>query len=221
MKVKAELLIELPKIAKEYGARQEIQTNIIHECIRLILKRFQDLAIAEIREAYQLHTIGALKVKGAEMYFGEFNVMNLGKILAAYKVHRKPILAKVLGTKTEMEGFADRSQKTQKAKEQFEIQFPKTIMAARETITKFSEVVPWWYDSAIKRGYFTITNEEKREIWKTAKHLAAIEKGERKRAERLGKLQLVSMDATDIAVRISQQMVVFRKIIENPDFKIP
>jgi hypothetical protein len=164
---------------------------------------------------------GDIQIKGAEMYGGEFNAMQMGKVLSAYLGYRKPVLAKVLDIKTEMEEAADRSEKNRIAKEEFEIQFPKTILAARETITKFSEVVPWWYDSALKRGYFTITIEQKREIWKSAKHLAAIEKEARKREERFGKLQIVSMDATDIAVRISQQMVVFEKIIQNPDFKIP
>ena len=221
LSIKAKLIITIPQVAKEYGARHEISTHLLTECIRLILKKFRFLAVAEIREAYRMWASGDIQIKGAEMYGGEFNAMQMGKVLSAYLGYRKPVLAKVLDIKTEMEEAADRSEKNRIAKEEFEIQFPKTILAARETITKFSEVVPWWYDSALKRGYFTITIEQKREIWKSAKHLAAIEKEARKREERFGKLQIVSMDATDIAVRISQQMVVFEKIIQNPDFKIP
>ena len=88
--LKAKLIIKIPLIAKSYGARYDLTNEVLKEAVVLLLNHFPMLGIDEIDEAYRSYAVGDLQ-GNAEMYGGEFNVAQLGKVLSLYREKRKSI----------------------------------------------------------------------------------------------------------------------------------
>jgi hypothetical protein len=225
------VLAELAQVPKMYGARYQIPENVLLECCRLVLKKFRNLSPLEIREAYQMWASEEIKVTGGAMYGGEFNAMQLGKVLSAYRKHRKPVAAKVWNKFLELSDETEKEYRRQKAKERFEIDFPKSIERARnkyraslgkgEDPGGWEQVPVFWYLSAFNRKYFQISLEEKRKYY--SKAIAIVAKDQRKGQECLGAIipQFIDPLTQNPAAMIAKKMIVFDKIISNPDWNFP
>jgi len=165
------LHVELPIVAQQYGAREVITTHVLKECIRLVLERFKFLGLSEIREAYRLKASGELQAPGAEMWGGTFNADQLGKVLSAYRQHRRQIVAAYLHEK-ELE---QEKAKARKRREDFNRRFPEMIEKARQEITDWRDVPEFWYEAAMRRGWIEFEPGEANRIFAEAKELARME----------------------------------------------
>ncbi len=220
---KARLLMEIPLVAKDYGARFDLSDSILKESVRFILDKFGKLGLNEIREAFREHASGELKVQGAEMWGGEFNIAVLGKILTAYCENRGKILAEILKQQEKLEEEKQEKREHAERQRKADIEFPKMIMRQRAKITHWSEVPVFWYDNFLKKGWIEFEKGEAVEIFEEAKRLASIEI----RVKEMQKVQLSTNDRlkfqmpnqSELAKIIARQLTVFKKVVEVEDWK--
>jgi len=180
---KTSVALELVNVARMYGARKTIPKNVLKECIELILDRFKTLSTFEIRLAYRLWSIGDLEVKGAEMYGGEFNAMQLGKVLGAFLKGRKPLVAGVITAAEEIKEEEQRREKKEAAKRSFLKAFNDRLLKAIEKYKEnpdesgepWRHIPDYYYQSAFDRNYFSYEEGEKWEIWQIAQSIAKID----------------------------------------------
>ena len=157
---KGRLIVELPQIAREYGARFDLPENVLTECIFLICEKFNHLAVEEIREAYREFAAGEIEIKGAEMYGGEFNAAQLGKVLTAYSETRRTAAAAILREKQEAEEAARREAQSKALREAFESGFELALYTARTKAKSWQDIPAFWFDACRQRGWLKLTVEE-------------------------------------------------------------
>jgi len=225
MDVRAKLIILIPQIAKMYGGRTEIDKIVLGEAIRVILKKFGTIGLDEIKEAYRSYYAGELgELRGAEMYGGEFNVGAMSKILAAYKFRRSKILASyILGVAREKDKINDEALRIEK-REEFEKSFPAEVMKKREEIKEWKEVPIYWFSSLYKRGWIKLTESEIETIGDLATSLAMkrVENFEREMSLRQfsDRCKMIKPNFKGLRKNIAGQIAVFKKVVQNKDFKI-
>lgn len=213
------ILLELPQIVRDYGAREVIHQSIYEEAAKLILEKFSFLGLNEIREAYRLWAAGVTDPKGAEMYGGTFNAGQLGRVLGAYCEHRKAVIGVYLREVAAAKEQAEDKARREKMQAQFEENFPRRIAEARQTMTDWREVPGFWYQAALDRGLFTITRAEALEILEEARELARLEvenEAEDLETSRRKLLLAVLESADDMEAKakaIARKITVFRKLI--------
>lgn len=173
-----EIMQQVAHVAKSYGARREITEEIQKESTRLVQEQFAFLAPQEITEAYRQWAAGELNLrKGeAEMYGGQFDAAQLGKILAAYAERRRKIVGQYLRTRQEEYEQKAREESVARKKAEFEKQFPATIEKLKATAQDWRECPEWIYEAARKRGLITFDNaQEAQGIYEDALQLARME----------------------------------------------
>lgn len=217
-----ELTIHIPLIAKEYGARFDLSPNVVQEAIRLILKKFGKLGLIEIREAYREFASGETKILGAEMYGGEFNVANLGKVLTAYCENRSKVLAELLKQKSEAETELIEAEKHKSRQKEFDKSFPKLVMEKRLEFEKWSDVPVFWYKIILSKGWISFEEGEANEIFEEAKSIAKIElrKKELERSQvsiqELFKMKIPTEE--ELSKIIARQLTIFKKVVQDRYF---
>ncbi len=216
LEAKKQLTILLPMVAQEYGARHEIHRNIIAECIRLIMRKFNFISVSEIREAYREYTSGELNVKGADTYGGEFNVSQMGKILTAYCENRRKVLAEFIKQRDLISEEIQNTKKKKAAIEKFEIDFPKIVLSKRKEITTWSDVPEWWYNSIKKRNWIAFEEGEAAEIFEQAKKLAEIRKKEYEKEKKVKALSgIIDLSSCQTPQAIARKLTVFKKVVQD------
>lgn len=211
------VLMELPQVVKLYGGRTDIDNDILKECAKLIVEKFGFLSLYEIKEAYRQYSIGEITVKGAEMYWGEFNTSQLGKILGVYSDRRKKVLGLYLREIEEEKQRLEREEKNRERKEAFEIEFPKMIERAKSEMTQWQDVPEYWYDAAIKRGWIEFVHGEAVEFFVEAQEIAKKEMQANEEEKILSLNDIFQRQAQDPMKRakvIARKITVFRKLIQ-------
>lgn len=211
------VLLELPQVVKLYGGRTDIDNEILKECAKLIIEKFGFISIPEIKEAYRQWSIGEISVKGAEMYGGEFNASQLGKILGAYVTRRRKVLGTYLREKEEQKEAERREERHLIMKEAFDNEFPTIIAKATLSITDWRDVPAFWYEAANKRGMIKFEQGEAVQIFKDAQDL---EKAERTSEEEESKtladiFSKQQGNPLERAKVIARKLTVFRKVLAN------
>lgn len=210
MELYRDLIIEIPAIAKEYGAKNEIGKRLLTECIRLIKRSFLELSIGEIREAYRLWASGEIKVKGAEMYSGQFNASQLGKILGVYVVNRKKVLNIYLREEQRMRQEKEIMERDEVWKNRFEREFLNSIKSKRQSIDHWRKVPVWWYRPIVQRGWIVFKEGEAHEIFEEAKRMVGLEK----------KLDdTIGLTDQELARQIARRLSIYRKVIQVENWK--
>lgn len=217
LRLKARLIVELPEVAKDYGARNEVRERTLTECVRMVIKKFGHLSIKEIGQAYRMLATGELEVKGAEMYGGDFNAMNLGKTLAAYDDKRKKVLGIYLRERNKALEEEKREQMHRTKQQKFDTEFPLMIEEARAKLKDWREVPAYWYEAAKSRGLIEMSKEEAWAIFEDAKQLAELEKQEDRSGNTLVDIlrKVEEKDENERAKVIARKLTVYRKLI-NP-----
>ena len=169
------LLQILPKIAGLFGARQQIDEEILAACVKIIMKRFPFLGFGELKLAYEMYYAGELEVKGAEMYGGIFNAGNMLKILAAYAIHRRKLIAKYSQITDREQAQLQEEHKAEKHR-QFLKSIPDEIEARRPSIESWQDIPSYWFEACIELKIFErpVDSEAVRQMQKRAK-AAAVE----------------------------------------------
>lgn len=219
---KRSLYVLLPIIAKQYGGRETLEGHLLKECTKLIVDRFSFLGVEEVQEAYRQWAAGEFKLKGGEMYGGVFTVRQLGMVLAAYNENRKKVVGELLRLSEKQIERNQEEARAERLRQKFEKEFPQMLMNAKTKITDWQEIPDYWYQAALKRGFFQLDRTEALEIFKEAEQLHTIGRWK-------GKPRKVFKESTIIRPKrnfnaeiqvIARKLTVFRKIINNPDLKI-
>lgn len=224
MNVRADLIILLPQLAKMYGGSKEIETKTLSEAVRLIFKKFGALSVEEIKEAYRDYYSGELKVKGAEMYGGIFNVGAMAKILGAYKERRRKVLGEYLVMADKERDKIEEEKRKEESMKDFEVQFPILLVKGQEEIKNWRGVPSWWYRPAFKRGWIEFEEGEAQKIYRVAGWYAQKQierfREERRRSQFSERVRMFEPDFEPLRKQISGQIAVWRKIVNNSQFKI-
>lgn len=160
-------------VAKLYGMRAELEEYMLDECMDLVNEKFKSIGLSEIKEAYKLWSTGALNLgKSAEMYGGEFNAAQLGKILGAYVEFRRSIVSKYLDDKHKTKVASEKKAKEEINRVKFEKEFPVNFKNAE--FEKWEDVPSFWCDAARERGLMEISKQDYQRILKKAQKLAIL-----------------------------------------------
>lgn len=206
---KVKLTIELNLIADQYGNRRKLTDPVLQECTRLIFEKFNHLSISEIREAYRQHAAGEIESKGGEMFGGQFNAHNLGRVLSAFDERRHEVYAEILKAKSKQQTEEETKRRQEKNRQQFEKDFPRIIMEAKTTAESYHQVKAFWYEAAERRGMLSVPKEYKIQIMDLAKRLFNKERVEETK-------KMFSIKATTrTAKTIAKQLCVFHFLLKN------
>lgn len=187
----------------------------------LVENRFGFLSISEIKTAYEMWASGETKIQGAEMYGGEFNAGQLGKVLGGYREYRKNILSTFLKEKEEKEREEKEKKRSKILANKFNLEFPKKVMAAKVSFKDWQDVPPFWFDAMKKREWIQLSKDEYLKYWNQSHTLAIDEIKKRKEEETNFFRKYNSDDMIVIRKTISRQLAVFEKVILNAKWAIP
>ncbi|MCB0547876.1 MAG: hypothetical protein KDD19_09820 [Phaeodactylibacter sp.] len=216
----ARLMVALREVAQDYGARQAVLEETFTECVRITRKKFAGLGIEEIREAYRMWAAGELNLrKGeAEMYGGQFNAAQLGKVLAAYMEQRRVALGAYLRELEDYYREQEKANKKERLKREYEENFERNL---RDFQPKSWREVPFhWFETAWKRGLIRLTETEQVKVLAQARALALEEAEEekekanifqRKQVEKLAEGEGLEGRAKTIA----RKLALFQKFYQN------
>lgn len=197
----------------------EINPIVYEECAELILEKFSQLGIEEIKEAYRMWAAGELgEVKGAEMYGGVFNAAQMGKILARYLNRRKEVVGRYLTLKYDKTKEKMKAQKQAEQKAKYEEGF--TGLLASWSGESWQDVPYHWFDTAKKRNMIHYAPGEKRQIWEKAQKAAKMEiTTEQQEEENLYRkaslMKNLECNLEDRAIVIARKMTVFEKLLSK------
>ena len=216
----ARLMMAIKEVAQDYGARQAVLEETFTECVRITRKKFAGLGIGEVREAYRMWAAGELNMrKGeAEMYGGQFNAAQLGKVLAAYMEQRRVALGAYL---RELEAYyrkQERASKKERLKREYEENFERNLRAFQPA--SWREVPFHWFETAWKRGLIRLTKTEQEEVLSQARILALEEAEEEK--EKAGTFQrrqieklIEGEELEERAKTIARKLALYQKFYQN------
>lgn len=161
MHVAAFLSAELQSLANQYGNRQQVDPQILNECMEIVTGRFKHLGLYEIREAYRMWAAKELgDMPEAEMYGGMYQARHLSAVLAAYNEKRKHIAAALHKQADEARIAARDAAAHDKRQAEFEQTFLAQVEAAKGNTESWADVPEYWFESARIRGLFKIEKPE-------------------------------------------------------------
>lgn len=223
-----QLTTQIPEIVNDHGANNfakskehsDIHVRVLQDCIKLVTRKFSYLAINEIKEAYSLWSSG--RIKGLEMFRGEFNQKQFGSILTSYTQYRAPVVEKL---NDYIDAMKIAEEETQKASN-FEKEFPSIVIEYMKRIEKWNDVPDFWCHAFRRRGWLTITKEEGDDMYQKALKEADLELQRRKIANGETTLQqalkgtgVTQQKKEDVAKSIARRMIVFEKCIQNKSWR--
>ena len=212
------LILEIPLIAEEYGGRAEIPENVLSECIRIVRKKFPQLGINELREAYRSWAASEIEVEGGEMYGGRFNAAQLGKVLAAYEKSRRQVVAAYIRERDELQSRQTEAERTRRMQESFERHFPALVERVRSTAKSWQDVPEYLFHALRKRGYLKLPQSEADAIFQEAARLADLEIEAAKQQPR--NIFTPLPDRHNLRISIARKLAFWRKVVENETWKI-
>ena len=220
------------------GIKQDTNNGIaIGESIGFVLSKFPMLGIEEIREAFELASIGYFEGVELKAYFGAFTISLLGAVLSAYLKYRNGIVAEMLNASEMAEKEAKKAieaEEKNKAARAYAIQvINEALEMAKDGFQKWEsakEIPSNYSDIALKNGLINPSKEQKLQIWIDAQAEAKKEfidiamnpndiKSSREAKMILAKLNKGEQDIKfkDAAVRIYSRLILweFVKVDEN------
>ena len=168
--------VAIRQMAESYGGRKELDPEVLSECIDLVIENFGGIGATEIRTAYQLWSMRI--INGMEMWGGEMNAAQLGRVLSDYVRYRKTVVNELINKRHEMEEEQAKKRRAEYFNQRTIETFPEALAAAKKQHEENTGFETWdkvlgnWYDLAEDQGLLSITNKEKRPYWDQAKKLA-------------------------------------------------
>lgn len=226
----AYLLGEVLKIARAFGASQQVPADVQAQCVKILQEQFSKMSVPEVWLAYRLHSVGELPdTKGkAEMYGGNFNARNFAAVLAAWKEYKSRAVAEYKNEEERIRRKAEEDERAERMKEQFWPNLVATVEKLRaDGSTDWRDCPAYICDSLRNAGKLSLRASEWKPIWEDALELARIEIAGEKEDVR-GKVRLIG----DVAKRadeeaidnrakvIAKKLTVFRLVVLKKDFKL-
>lgn len=167
------------QFAESYGGRKKIDDEVLSECIDLIVENFGQIGVMEIRTAYQLWSMRV--INGAEMWGGEFNALQLGRVLSDYVRYRQKVVNEVINYRDDLAAKRKRELYAQARNQQVINAFPGELKEARikhqdgDGFQSWRDIPGHWYKLAEKLGQISLESETKRPYWEKAQIEAALQ----------------------------------------------
>lgn len=98
------------KVATVYGARGEINNEVIKSCVNIVDSFYSFLSVDEIEFAFEA-AAGGLFEANIAMYHGAINAEYVSRVLLAYKEYRKKIKVDIYNAELEIEKREQREKK--------------------------------------------------------------------------------------------------------------
>jgi hypothetical protein len=181
--INLEIIMKVLVLANTYtGARftnppSKEQAFVLDACSRMVLRDYLSLSVSELDEAFSLAVSGKFEGLNIETYYGEFTPQILGKILKAYSIHRKEVLAEYRKESLLLKWAEDKYTKEQQ--EQFNLDAKNQIHKEYNEVKKIFNKDPLefnaemvkgsWAKRLVEDGVIVFTLEEKRGILEEAK----------------------------------------------------
>ena len=177
--------VAVKHVAKHYGAREQVSQELLNECLDLTVEQFGHLAVVEIVQAYRLWAAG--RFKALEMYGGQFNAAQYGRVLSGYCEYRHSINQAIAGQVNAEKAELERKERKERHRREYEAKladFPLVAQSARVEgrFTKPSVIPVTWYDFAEHHGMIDLGPEQKWALYHRAEQDLA-EEYERKMDE--------------------------------------
>jgi hypothetical protein len=179
-----------------------------------IIKTFGQIAANEIEIAFRLFAAQSLDLDEDVKFYGKANMHTIGKILNAYLIYRRKIIAAHDNEVAALRHNANMEERARKTREELYANFPTML---KEFKGKDYTAVPlYWYDMCLQFDMVTYEEGEKRALWEEAKELALKEPPEnmdlmsiRSHAKKIEQGNLKR------AAVIAQQLAVWRKVLKR------
>jgi hypothetical protein len=179
-----------------------------------IIKTFGQIAANEIEIAFRLFAAQSLDLDEDVKFYGKANMHTIGKILNAYLIDRRKIIAAHDNEVAALRHNANMEERARKTREDLYANFPTML---KEFKGKDYTAVPlYWYDMCLQFDMVTYEEGEKRALWEEAKELALKEPPEnmdlmsiRSHAKKIEQGNLKR------AAVIAQQLAVWRKVLKR------
>jgi hypothetical protein len=179
-----------------------------------IIKTFGQIAANEIEIAFRLFAAQSLDLDEDVKFYGKANMHTIGKILNAYIIYRRKIIAAHDNEVAALRHNANMEDRARKTREELYANFPTML---KEFKGKDYTAVPlYWYDMCLQFDMVTYEEGEKRALWEEAKELALKEPPEnmdlmsiRSHAKKIEQGNLKR------AAVIAQQLAVWRKVLKR------
>jgi hypothetical protein len=179
-----------------------------------IIKTFGQIAANEIEIAFRLFAAQSLDLDEDVKFYGKANMHTIGKILNAYIIYRRKIIAAHDNEVAALRHNANMEERARKTREDLYANFPTML---KEFKGKDYTAVPlYWYDMCLQFDMVTYEEGEKRALWEEAKELALKEPPEnmdlmsiRSHAKKIEQGNLKR------AAVIAQQLAVWRKVLKR------
>jgi hypothetical protein len=179
-----------------------------------IIKTFGQIAANEIEIAFRLFAAQSLDLDEDVKFYGKANMHTIGKILNAYLIYRRKIIAAHDNEVAALRHNANMEERARKTREELYANFPTML---KEFKGKDYTTVPlYWYDMCLQFDMVTYEEGEKRALWEEAKELALKEPPEnmdlmsiRSHAKKIEQGNLKR------AAVIAQQLAVWRKVLKR------
>jgi hypothetical protein len=179
-----------------------------------IIKTFGQIAANEIEIAFRLFAAQSLDLDEDVKFYGKANMHTIGKILNAYLIYRRKIIAAHDNEVAALRHNANMEERARKTREELYANFPTML---KEFKGKDYTAVPlYWYDMCLQFDMVKYEEGEKRALWEEAKELALKEPPEnmdlmsiRSHAKKIEQGNLKR------AAVIAQQLAVWRKVLKR------
>lgn len=184
-------------VANAFGGRTAVDSATLKECVKIARSSFKKLGLPEITEAYRLWA--AQKFTALEMYGGQFNATQFGRVLSAYVRYRGTISNAIAREKNNADSaFAmawDEGVRYQNHLIRV-ANFPNTVREAiaNNRFQRPDQVLATWYDYAEQHDMLNLIVGEKADAWN-----AAIDAIERERSAHLSTLNKITEKQSAIA----------------------
>lgn len=177
-----------------------------------IIKTFTQIAANEIEIAFRLFAAQSLDLDDDVRFYGKANMHTIGKILNAYLLYRRKILAAHDNEVAALRHNANMEERARKTREELYANFPTMLKEFKGK--DFTTIPVYWYDMCMQFGMIEYTLNEKRLLWEEAQVMALKEPPESQDLMTIrSHAKVIEQGNLRRAAVIAQQLAVWRKVI--------
>lgn len=179
-----------------------------------IIKSFGQISPAEIEIAFRLFAAESLQLDDDIKFYGKANLHTIGKILNAYMIFRRRIIAAHDNEVAALRHNANMEERARMTKADIYKNFPQMIVDFKGK--DYIDLPLYWFDIATNLNMINYEDGEKAIIWEKAKAVALEEPPESMdlmtiRSHR----KKIEQGNTPRAVVIAKKMVMWRKLFNR------
>lgn len=179
-----------------------------------IIQTFGQISSKEIEIAFRLFSAESLELDDDIKFYGKVNMHTIGKILNAYMVFRRRIIAAHDSEQEAMRINADMEERARQTKEDIYNNFPQMIKDFKGTC--YDDLPLYWFDIATNLGLINYEEGEKAILWEKAKAAALEEQPEAMDLMTIrSHKRKLEQGNTSRAVVIAKKMVMWRKLFNK------